>query len=250
MGIFTGKSAFVTGAASGIGNAIATRLAAEGASVLVADINAEGAEEAAKKIAEASGSRTLGLGVDVSDEDAVSDAIARTVAEFGSLDFAVNNAGLATPPTPLHQMSVSDFDHVIAVDLRGVFLTMRAEITEMLKSGGGVIVNMSSGAGLKNAGSMANYTAAKHGVVGLTKNAALEYARNNIRVNAIAPGTIATPGMAAASLEQQAEWSQLIPVGRMGTPEEVADATIWLLSDQSSFVTGSIISVDGGYLYD
>jgi len=249
MGTFIGQTAFVTGAASGIGNAIATRLAADGATVVIADIDADRAEAAATVLA-ATGATALGLGVDVADQAAVEAAIDRVVAEFGRLDLAVNNAGLASIPTPLHELPVENFDRVIGVDLRGVFLSLRAEIAAMLATGGGSIVNISSGAGLKNAPSMADYTAAKHGVVGLTKNAALEYARQNVRINAIAPGTIATPGILGAPEELQRQWAELIPMGRIGRAEEVADAAAWLLSDQASFVTGSLISVDGGYLYN
>jgi NAD(P)-dependent dehydrogenase (short-subunit alcohol dehydrogenase family) len=249
MSTLTGKVAFVTGAASGIGNAIATRLAADGAVVALADLNADGVEAAASALAE-TGAETLALTVDVSDPASVEAGIAKVVETYGRLDLAVNNAGLAAPPTPLHELSVEAFDRTIAVDLRGVFLTMKAEIPAMLAGGGGVIVNMASGAGLKNAPDMPDYTAAKHGVVGLTKNAALTYARRGIRINAVAPGTVATPGILSLPVELQERNAALIPLGRMAQPSEIADATVWLLSEQSSFVTGAILSVDGGFLYN
>jgi NAD(P)-dependent dehydrogenase (short-subunit alcohol dehydrogenase family) len=247
MSDFSDKTAFVTGAASGIGLAIATRLAADGAKVVLGDLNAEGAEAAAAEL-QSNGGTAFGLRVDVSDPSSVDAAIGSVIERFGQLDVAVNNAGLAAPAKPLHELTVDEFDRTIAVDLRGVFLTMRAEISAMLTTGGGAIVNMASGAGLKNAPSMADYTAAKHGVVGLTKNAALQYARQNIRVNAVAPGPVETPGLRIPE-EMQSRFADAVPIGRVGQPAEIADATAWLLSPQSSYVTGAIISVDGGYLY-
>jgi NAD(P)-dependent dehydrogenase (short-subunit alcohol dehydrogenase family) len=241
------QTAFVTGAASGIGLAIATRLADDGANVVLADLNIEGAEAAAADLVSRGGA-AAGIRVDVSDPSSVEAAVSFVAERFGGLDLAVNNAGLAAPAKPLHELSVEEFDRTIAVDLRGVFLTMRAEIPVMLAAGGGAIVNMASGAGLKNAPSMADYTAAKHGVVGLTKNAALQYARQQIRVNAIAPGPVATPGLRIPE-EMQSRFADAVPIGRVGQPEEIADATAWLLSPQSSYVTGAIVSVDGGYLY-
>lgn len=249
MSTVKGKVAVVTGAASGIGYAIATRLVEEGATVALADVDADGVQAAAAKLAD-TGAATLALTVDVSDPGSVEGGIAKVMERYGRLDLAVNNAGLAAPPTPLHELSVEAFDHTIAVDLRGVFLTMRAEIPAMLAGGGGAIVNMASGAGLKNAPDMADYTAAKHGVVGLTKNAALTYARQGIRINGVAPGTVATPAILALPPELQERNAALIPMGRIAQPIEIADATLWLLSDQASFVTGTILSVDGGFLYN
>ncbi|WP_419703054.1 SDR family NAD(P)-dependent oxidoreductase [Promicromonospora sp. NFX87] len=248
MNTFTGKVALVTGAAAGIGYAVAERLAQEGASVVLSGRNEANTVAAAERIT-ASGGDAIGIRLDVSDQASVEAGITHIGERFGRLDLAVNNAGLATEPTPLHELSVEDFDHTLAVDLRGVFLSMRCEIPLMLDSGGGAIVNVSSGAGLKNAPGMADYTAAKHGVIGLTKNAALQYARQNIRVNAVAPGTIATPGILNAPEDLRSQWADLIPMGRMGRPEEVADCVAWLTSDRSTFVTGAVVTIDGGFLY-
>jgi NAD(P)-dependent dehydrogenase (short-subunit alcohol dehydrogenase family) len=247
--MFNGKSVLVTGAAAGIGQATARHLAALQAKVVVADVDAAGGEATVEAIRAAGGEATFAV-CDVSDADSVEQAVAYTIETYGRLDMAVNNAGIGHHPGDLHEMEIAEFDKVIGIDLRGTFLCLRAELRAMVEQGGGVIVNMASNAGVKNAPAMAAYTAAKHGVIGLTKNAALQYARRNIRVNAICPGTILTPGLSSFPAEAQAEWASLVPMGRLGTPQEMADGIAFLLSDQSSFITGAALLADGGIMYN
>jgi NAD(P)-dependent dehydrogenase (short-subunit alcohol dehydrogenase family) len=244
-----GKGVVVTGAASGIGRATAGHLATLGVRVVVSDIDEDGGRTVVEEIRSTGGTAEF-VACDVSDEDSVEQLVARSVAVLDGLDLAVNNAGIGHEPGDLHELSVADWDKVLSVDLRGTFLCMRAELKVMTEAGHGGIVNMASNAGVKNAPGMAAYTAAKHGVVGLTKNAALRYARRNIRVNAICPGTIATPGIAAFPEETRRQWSEMIPMGRIGTPEEVARSVAFLLSDESSFLTGVPLLVDGGLMYE
>lgn len=247
--MFEGKSVVVTGAASGIGRATAVHLGGLGAQVVVADVDEQGGEVTVEAVA-AAGGRASFVRCDVTDPDSVNGMVAFAVGTFGGLDLAVNNAGIAHEPQDLHELPVEEFDKVLAVDLRGTFLCLKAELPVMLEAGHGVIVNMASNAGVKNAPSMAGYTAAKHGVVGLTKNAALQYARRNIRINAICPGTVLTEGLASYPPETQAEWGKLVPLGRLGTPDEIAQAIAFLLSEQSSFVTGAMLLADGGLMYE
>ncbi|WGL53349.1 SDR family NAD(P)-dependent oxidoreductase [Nocardioides sp. BP30] len=246
---FHGAGVVVTGAGSGLGRAIALRLAADGARVVVSDIGAEGGASTVEQIAAAGGQARF-VQADVSDVDSVEQLIGASVDYLGGLDLAVNNAGIGHHPGDLHEMSVEEWDAVISVDLRGTFLCMRSELAHMVQAGHGKIVNMASNAGTKNAPGMAAYTSAKHGVVGLTKNAALQYARRNIQINAVGPGTILTEGLAAFGAEQQAEWADLIPVGRMGRPDEIAAAVAYLLSSEADFITGHTLLVDGGLMWD
>jgi NAD(P)-dependent dehydrogenase (short-subunit alcohol dehydrogenase family) len=242
-----GKSGLVTGAASGIGRACAIRFAAEGAAVIVADLETsrEGGEETVKTIADAGGrAEFAACDVSISEENAA--LVRRAVEAFGRLDFAHNNAGIGVHKL-LHETSEEDFDRVIAVNLRGTFLGMKHQIAQMLEQGGGgAIVNTSSNAGLRAVSLLSAYTASKHGIVGLTKNAAVEYADEGIRVNAVCPGAIMTPLMSNESPERQKEILAPQAMTRFGDPDEVAAAVVWLCSDEASFVTGTAMPVDAG----
>lgn len=243
-----GKVAVVTGASRGIGKAVAEGFRAAGARVALVARDAEALEWVADGLGAADGD-ALAIPADVSDPDAVAAAIDRVVAEFGRLDFACNNAaGGGHPPTPLAEVPIAAFDSAVAASLRGVFLSMRAEIPAMLASGGGAIVNMSSTAGLQAVGGLAAYVATKHAVEGLTKVAALDYAPADIRVNAVAPGPILTDRLEAAGPAAQEAVANAIPAQRIGRPDEVAATVVWLCSDAASFVTGTTLTVDGGKL--
>jgi len=244
---FAGKVAFVTGAASGIGRATALAFARQGASVVAADRSASETEETVRMI-EAFGGRALAVACDVTRADDVRSALDRTIATFGRLDFAFNNAGIEQPVTPAADITEAEFDRLIAVDLRGVFLCMKYQIPVMLEHGG-AIVNTSSGAGVKGIAGQAAYCAAKFGVIGLSKAAALDYAMSNIRVNVVCPGIIETPMMdrfSGGTPEGRARVIAQEPVGRMGTPEEIAAAVLWLCSDAAAFVVGHALVIDGG----
>ena len=249
FGTLAGQGVVITGAAAGIGRATALYLAGQGVRVVVSDIDASGGKGVVEEIRAAGGVAEF-VACDVSSESEVENLIERSVESLGGLDFAVNNAGFADHPGFLHDLPVETWDKVLATDLRGTFLCMRAELRVMHAAGHGVIVNMASNAGVKNAPSMAAYTSAKHGVVGLTKNAALQYARHGIRINAVCPGTVRTPGIASFPEENQKAWAEMIPMGRMGTTEEIAACVAFLLSDQAGFMTGVEFLVDGGLMYD
>jgi NAD(P)-dependent dehydrogenase (short-subunit alcohol dehydrogenase family) len=245
-GLLDGKAGLVTGAASGIGRACAIRFAREGAAVLVADLDSAraGGERTVQQIVQAGG-RAEFFPCDVSSSADSEALVARVLGRFGRLDFAHNNAGIGVH-RPLHDTSDEDFDRVIAVNLRGTFLGMKHQIRQMLAQGGGAIVNTSSNAGLRAVVMLSAYAASKHGILGLTKNAAVEYANDGIRVNAVCPGAIMTPLMSGQPPERQREILAPQAMKRFGEPEEVAAAVVWLCSDEASFVTGVALPVDAG----
>ncbi|MBB6406890.1 SDR family NAD(P)-dependent oxidoreductase [Arthrobacter sp. AZCC_0090] len=245
----SGKVALVTGASRGIGAEIAAALASAGATVVLASRDSSGLSEKVAAIAAAGGS-AVAIPVDVGSRDSVKALLTQIRDRFGRLDAAVNNAaGGGRTPAPLVEWSSEEFDSAIAVNLRGVFLCLKYEIELMLASGsGGAIVNMSSTAGEQGVSGMSGYVASKFGVGGLTRVAALDYASEGIRVNAIAPGPILTERLAGAGQAAQDRVAAAVPLGRIGTTADIAAAALWLCSEQSSFVTGTVLAVDGGRL--
>jgi len=247
-GSYTGKVAFVTGAGSGIGRAAAMAFTREGASVVAADVSEQSNQETAQMIEELGG-RGLAIRCDVTRAEDVKAALDKVVETFGRLDFAFNNAGSEQAITAMADVTEAEWGRIIDVNLRGVFLCMKYEVPLMLKHGGGTIVNTSSGAGVKGFKGQAAYAAAKHGVIGLTKSAALDYAAQNIRINAVCPGIIETAMMqrfTGGTSEGRGRVIAQEPIGRMGKPEEIAATVIWLCSDAAAFVIGHAIVVDGG----
>ena len=247
-GSLTGKVAFVTGAATGIGRATALAFARQGANVVAADLSEQGNQETARMIEEVGG-RALAVKCDVSRGNDVKAALDKAIEAFGRLDFAFNNAGVEQPITATADVTEEEWDRIIDIDLRSIFLCMKYEIPLMLKQGAGAIVNTSSGAGVKGFAGQAAYCAAKYGIVGLTKAAALDYAKTNIRVNAVCPGIINTPMMdrfSGGTAEGRESVIAQEPVGRMGKPEEIAAAVVWLCSDAAAFVVGHAMVIDGG----
>ena len=254
-GILNGKVALVTGGASGIGRATALTFAREGAKLIVADMNEDGGQQTVHMITE-QGGEAIFVQTDVTQATAVEALISKAVATYGRLDCAHNNAGISGAGIGgEHRALTAEYPderwhQVIAINLTGVWLCMKYEIAQMLTHGGGTIVNTASAAGLVGLPYASAYVASKHGVVGLTKTAALEYAQQSIRVNCVCPGYIQTP-MTESGLSDPEQKAQIIarePIGRVGTPEEVAEAVVWLCSDAASFVTGHTMTIDGGYV--
>ena len=247
-GWFEGKVAFITGGSSGIGHATAVAFAREGASVVVVS-RSEGRNQDTVSLVEEAGGKALAITGDVSRSVDVQQALQKTIETFGRLDFAFNDAGVEQQPEATAELTEEEWDRVVDTDLRGVFLCMKYEIPLLLKQGGGVIVNTSSGAGVKGFKGQAAYCAAKFGVIGLTKAAALDYAQSNIRINVVAPASINTPMMdrfTGGTAEGRERVISQEPIGRMGKPEEIAAAVLWLCSDAASFVVGATLVVDGG----
>jgi len=244
----TGKVALVTGASRGIGAAVARAFRSAGARVALAARDAEALDRLAVELG-SNDSHALAIPTDVTDPEAVAELVDRVVSEFGRLDFACNNAaGGGHPPTPLAEIPLEAFDSMQATSLRGVFLSLQAEIPAIVNAGGGAIVNISSTAGLQGVGGLASYVAAKHGVEGLTKVAALDYGSVGLRINAIAPGPILTDNLLRAGAQAQQAAAAAMPLERVGQPEEVAAAVVWLCSDDSGFITGTTLTIDGGRL--
>jgi NAD(P)-dependent dehydrogenase (short-subunit alcohol dehydrogenase family) len=246
---FSGQVAFVTGASSGMGLATARAFAEQSSAVALADIDEDALRAAADDLA-AAGSRVLAVVCDVSDEAQVTTAVERTVATFGRLDMAFNNAGIMIPPSDAAEEPADNFERVNAINLRGVWACMKHELRQMREQGSGPIVNCSSLGGLVGLPGRASYHASKHGVLGLTKSAALEYAPHGIRINAVCPGTIDTPMVAAMVANGELDMTEAIrnqPIGRLGTADEIAAAVLWLCSPAASFVVGVALPVDGGY---
>jgi NAD(P)-dependent dehydrogenase (short-subunit alcohol dehydrogenase family) len=249
-GLVEGKVMLVTGGGSGIGRATALKLAQEGATVMIADYVQEGGERTVKMIKDSGGTASF-IQADVSLAAQVEAMVAKTVQTYGRLDGAFNNAGIEGRMATTVETSEENFDRTIAINLKGVWLCMKYEIPQMLRQGGGSIVNTASVAGLVGSERLPAYNASKHGVVGLTRTAALEYATKNIRVNCVCPGAIRTPMTeriidSGGMSEQEAIAAE--PVGRWGKPEEIAQGVVWLLSDSASFVTGHPMTIDGGWV--
>jgi NAD(P)-dependent dehydrogenase (short-subunit alcohol dehydrogenase family) len=246
---FKDKVAVVTGAASGMGYATAKAFAEAGAAVALADVREDAVRSAAESLA-ASGHKTIGIQCNVADEGEVAATIDRTVSEFGRLDVAFNNAGVQSPATETADIPGEEFDRVTAINLRGVWTCMKHELRHMREQGSGAIVNCSSIGGLIGLPGRSAYHAAKHGVIGLTRSAALEYASRGIRINAVCPGTINTPMVSEMLAKEPEAMKEILrdqPIGRLGRPEEIASAVLWLCSPGASFVIGHALAVDGGF---
>jgi NAD(P)-dependent dehydrogenase (short-subunit alcohol dehydrogenase family) len=251
-GRFSGRVALVTGAAGGMGRSVAVAFARDGAAVVAADVSRDGGDETVELVRAAGGEARF-ITTDVSDVGAVEQLVAGTVDAYGSLDCAVNAAAIELERVPLADVDVEVFDRIIAVNLRSIFLCMKYEIRQMLAQGrGGAIVNIGSTNSFRPQPHQSAYTASKHGVLGMTKNAAIDYAPEGIRINAISPGAIDTPMLRAAierrGRDPQEVADRLSTLGRFGTTDEIANATLWLCSDDSSFTVGHALAVDGGYL--
>ena len=241
------KTVIITGAASGIGKAAAQLFASAGANVVISDIHALEGEKLAEEISIAGGKASF-FKTDVSVASEMEALVDFAVTTYGKLDIAVNNAGISGEQNPIADMSIEGWQKIIAVNLNSLFYGMKYQIGAMLKSGGGSIVNISSILGAVGFAGSAGYSAAKHGVIGLTQTAALEYSAQHIRANAVGPGFIDTPLLNALDVQMKSQLVAMHPIGRLGKSEEVAELIFWLASDKSSFVSGSYYPIDGGYL--
>lgn len=242
-----GRVAIVTGASRGIGAVTARAFAEAGAAVVLAARTQPAIDALAEAIV-AAGGDAIAVATDVTDPSAVQRLVQRTLTAYGRLDVAFNDAGQGHAPVPLAELTLDDFDRALAVNAKGIFLSMKYEIAAMLGTGRGAIVNMSSTAGLGGVQGIAGYVAGKHAIVGLTKVAALDYGHKNIRINAVAPGPIDSHRLTQLSERQRAGVMASVPLGRLGTPEEVAATVVWLCSDQASFISGATITIDGARL--
>ncbi len=248
MSVLEGKAALVTGGGSGLGRASAIALARAGATVTVADVDEQGGKETAALVSEEAGGEADFVRADVTQADEVEAMVDKVVARWGHLDCALNNAGTTGVSAPTADYTLDDWNRAIALNLTGVFLCLKYELPAMLERGG-AIVNMASGAGLVGFPGLPAYVASKHGVVGLTRAAALEYASQGVRVNAICPGSTRTPmleGFMGGDEQVERMMTRAVPLGRLGRPEEIAEAVVWLCSDAASFVVGHSLAVDGG----
>ncbi len=247
MKTFEGKVVIVTGASSGIGQATAFAFAREGAKVILSDIQERDGVATVNAIKKENGEAHF-ISCDVSSEEQVKSLVEKTIEKYGRLDCAYNNAGVEGAPSSTIECSTENWDKTININLKGVWLCMKYEIPAMLRNGKGSIVNCSSIAGLVGFETIPAYVASKHGVIGLTETAALEFAKNNIRVNAVCPGAIHTPMLDRFTHGEEKTMAEQDPMGRVGRPEEIADSVLWLCSDKASYVTGQSIAVDGGWV--
>ena len=239
------KAAIITGGSSGIGRAAAVALAKQGVKIAIAARRTKEGEETVRLVKEA-GSEGIFVKTDVANENDVRSLVEKTVKQYNRLDYAFNNAGIEEKTTPLVDQTSEVFDQIMNVNVKGVWLSMKYEIPEMIKTGGGAIVNTSSGAGVVGYPLQPIYIASKHAVLGLTKSAALEYAKSGIRINAIAPGVTETEMVERVDKQLIEHLKSITPIGRIGDPQEIANAVVWLLSDKASFVLGHTLLVDGG----
>jgi len=239
------KAAIITGGSSGIGRAAAVALAKQGVKIAIAARRAKEGEETVRLVKEA-GSEGIFVKTDVANENDVRSLVEKTVKQYNRLDYAFNNAGIEEKTTPLVDQTSEVFDQIMNVNVKGIWLSMKYEIPEMIRRGGGAIVNTSSGAGVIGYPQQPIYIASKHAVLGLTKSAALEYAKSGIRINAIAPGVVETEMVERVDKQLIESLKSITPIGRIGDPQEIANAVVWLLSDKASFVLGHTLLVDGG----